>query len=206
MSARSARSSELAEQLEHIARDSTRRHRPWPAPARRRPQPLPAAERPGRARRRGDVRARAPALARARCRRRARAACLTFAAEPEDGVEHVLGLLPEPFAEASCWWQATGSAGIKPGIRCRLWFWLSRPVSDGEAKGWLAGCPVDRSLFTPVALHYTAPPILAPGTPDPVVRRSGVRRGLVGYGRGARRAAGRRDDRRSPVAASTARS
>ena len=104
--------------------------------------------------------------------------CLTFAAEPEAGVEHVLGMLPEPFADASCWWQATSSAGIKPGIRCRLWFWLSRPVSDGEAKGWMAGHPVDRSLFTPVALHYTAAPILAAGMPDPVIRRSGVRRGL----------------------------
>ena len=105
--------------------------------------------------------------------------CLTFAAEPEEGVEHVLGLLPEPFAEASCWWQATSTAGTKPGIRCRLWFWLSRPVSDAEAKGWLQGYPVDRSIYNPVALHYTAPPILAPGTPSPVARRSGVRRGLV---------------------------
>ena len=105
-------------------------------------------------------------------------ACLTFAAEPEEGVAHILGLLPAEFADASCWWQATGSAGIKPGIRCRLWFWLSRPVSDAEAKCWLAGCPVDGSLFTAVALHYTAPPILAPGTPEPVVRRSGVRQGL----------------------------
>ena len=38
--------------------------------------------------------------------------------------------------------------------------------------------PVDRSLFTAVALHYMAPPILAPGTPEPVVRRCGVRQGL----------------------------
>ena len=105
-------------------------------------------------------------------------ACLTFAAEPEAGVEYVLEHLPDRFADASCWWQATSSAGIRPGIRCRLWFWLTRPVSDGEAKGWLGGHPVDRSLFTPVALHYTAAPILATGTPDPVIRRSGVRRGL----------------------------
>jgi hypothetical protein len=105
-------------------------------------------------------------------------ACLTFAAEPEAGVEHVLTLLPEAFAEASCWWQATSSAGVKQGIHCRLWFWLDRSVSDGEAKGWLACYPVDRSLFTPVALHYTAPPILGPGTPPPVARRSGIRRAL----------------------------
>ena len=57
-------------------------------------------------------------------------------------------------------------------------FLLSRAVNDGEAKGWLAGYPVDRSLYTPVAIHYTAPPILEPGTPAPVARRSGVRQGL----------------------------
>jgi hypothetical protein len=86
--------------------------------------------------------------------------------------------VPEPFADASCWWQATGSAGVKPGIRVRLWFWLSRPVSDAEAKGWLRGCPLDRSLYTPVALHYVAAPILEAGAHDPVGRRHGVRRGL----------------------------
>ena len=105
--------------------------------------------------------------------------CLTFAAEPESGVEHVLGLLPPEFVEASCWWQATGSAGIKPGIRCRLWFWLSHPVSDAEAKGWLRGHPVDPSLYSPVTPHYTAAPILAPGVRDPMIRRSGVRQGLA---------------------------
>lgn len=102
----------------------------------------------------------------------------TFAAEPEEGIEHAISRLPEAFHEASCWWQATGSAGIKPGIRCRLWFWLSRPIEDAEAKGWLAGAPVDRSLYSPAALHYVAAPILAPGTSSPVARRHGVRRGL----------------------------
>jgi hypothetical protein len=101
-----------------------------------------------------------------------------FAVEPEDGIEHALGLLPEPFRDASCWWQATGSAGIKPGIHCRLWFWLSRPVDDAEAKGWLAGSPVDRSLYSAVALHYVAAPILVEGARDPVIRRHGVRKGL----------------------------
>ena len=105
--------------------------------------------------------------------------CMTFAAEPEAAVEHVLGLLPPEFADASCWWQATGSAGIKPGIRCRLWFWLGRPVSDAEAKGWLRGYPVDPSLYSPVTPHYTAAPILAPGVRDPMIRRSGIRQGLA---------------------------
>lgn len=102
-------------------------------------------------------------------------AALVFAAEPEDAVEHVLGLLPEPFADVSCWWQATGSAGVKPGIRVRTWHWLSRPLDDAEAKGWLAPCPVDRTLYGAVTLHYTASPILAQGTSNPVARRFGVR-------------------------------
>jgi hypothetical protein len=105
--------------------------------------------------------------------------CLTFAAEPEAAIEHVLGQMPPEFAEASCWWQATGSAGIKPGIRCRLWFWLSRPVSDAESKGWLKGYPIDLSLFSPVTPHYTAGPILAPGVRDPMIRRTGIRRDIV---------------------------
>ena len=70
-----------------------------------------------------------------------------FPAEPETGVKHVLELLPEPFREASCWWQATGGAGVKPGIRCRLWFKLSRDIADCEAKAWLAGYPVDSRSF-----------------------------------------------------------
>lgn len=101
-----------------------------------------------------------------------------FTRDPEAGVEHAIGKLPEPFWDASCWWQATGSAGIKPGIRCRLWFWLSRAVDDAEAKGWLARSPADRVIYQPVGLHYTADPILPPGVADPMARRSGIRQGL----------------------------
>lgn len=103
---------------------------------------------------------------------------LDFAHEPGEGIEHVIGLLPDPFADASCWWQATSSAGIKAGIRCRLWFWLSRPIDDAECKGWLPGAPVvDTSLYQPVGVHYTAPPIIRSG-PDPMARRQGTRQGL----------------------------
>ena len=102
-----------------------------------------------------------------------------FAAEPEVGIEHAIARFPAPFHDASCWWQATGSAGIKPGIHCRLWWWLGRPLDDAQLKGWLRGTVADLSLYTPVALHYVAAPVLAPGTPDPVVRRYGWRQGLV---------------------------
>ena len=102
---------------------------------------------------------------------------LDFATDPEEGVEHVIGLLPDEFADAVCWWQATGSAGIKPGINVRLWYWLSRAVSDGECKGWLQHAPADRALYNPVQPHYVAAPIILSGL-DPMARRFGVRQGL----------------------------
>ena len=102
---------------------------------------------------------------------------LDFATDPEEGVEHVIGLLPDAFADASCWWQATSSGGIKPGINCRLWYWLSRPIEDGECKGWLGSHGADTSIYQPVGIHYVAAPLVMSG-PDPMARRQGVRQGL----------------------------
>jgi hypothetical protein len=102
---------------------------------------------------------------------------LDFARDPEEGVEHVIGELPDEFHDAICWWQATGSAGTKPGINCRLWFHLSRPVSDAECKGWLQYAPADRALYGPVQPHYVAAPIILSGS-DPMALRQGVRQGL----------------------------
>ena len=102
---------------------------------------------------------------------------LDFAREPEEGIEHVVGLLPDEFADACCWWQATSSGGIKPGINCRLWFWLSRAIDDAECKGWLQHAPADRALYNPVQPHYVAAPIILSG-PDPMARRQGMRQGL----------------------------
>jgi hypothetical protein len=81
--------------------------------------------------------------------------------------------LPAEFYGISCWWQMTSSAGIKPGIRLRLWFWLDRPVSDTEAKRWLESCPVDRGLYNPIQAHYVAAPLFDPPDLDPVPQRSG---------------------------------
>jgi hypothetical protein len=81
--------------------------------------------------------------------------------------------LPAEFHDASGYWQMTSSAGIKSGIRLRLWYWLDRPISDDEAKRWLHGAPIDTSLYGAVALHYTAAPIFEPPELDPVPLRSG---------------------------------
>lgn len=81
--------------------------------------------------------------------------------------------LPPAFAGCSFWWQMTGSAGFKPGVRCRLAFWLDRPVSEAEATRWLSSAPVDRSIFRAVQPIYIARPIFN-GVADPVPLRSGV--------------------------------
>lgn len=84
-----------------------------------------------------------------------------------------ISTLPREFHSVSAWWQMTSSAGIKPGIRIRLWFWLDRPLTDDEAKRWLADAPVDQSLYSPVQVHYVAAPIFDPAELDPVPVRSG---------------------------------
>jgi hypothetical protein len=96
------------------------------------------------------------------------------ARDPELVVRAALATLPAEFLGHSCWWQMTSSAGIKLGIRLRLWFWLDRPVSDLEAKRWLGGSPVDLALYSATQPHYIAAPIFDPPELDPVPRRSGI--------------------------------
>ena len=80
-------------------------------------------------------------------------------------------LLPEPFRGAACIVQASASHGVKPGMRLRIWVWLSRPTWGHEAKRWLKSSPCDPSVFGAVQPIYTAAPMLAPGVPDPVPTR-----------------------------------
>ena len=81
--------------------------------------------------------------------------------------------LPLEFHDTSGHWQMTSGAGIKQGIRLRLWYWLDRPVSDDEAKRWLERAPIDTSLYCANTPHYTARPIFDPPELDPLPRRSG---------------------------------
>jgi hypothetical protein len=81
--------------------------------------------------------------------------------------------LPEPFRRTSCWAQLTSGAGIKPGGRVRLWFWLSDKVGEAFIKRWLRAVPgLDHSLFCPNEPHYIAAPVFDPGIADPVPLRS----------------------------------
>jgi hypothetical protein len=67
--------------------------------------------------------------------------------------------LPAAFRGADCIIQATAGHGIKPDLRLRLWFWLSRPITGVELKRWLRGAPADPSIFAAAQIIYTAAPI-----------------------------------------------
>ena len=93
--------------------------------------------------------------------------------DPEICLRAIYNLLPGEFRDTTCYYQQTSGAGIKPGVRMRLWFWCERSVSDAEAKRWLGGCVVDTSLYSPVQPHYVARPIFRPPSLDPVRQRLG---------------------------------
>lgn len=83
---------------------------------------------------------------------------------------------------AGCVWQWTASAGLKPGLRARLWCVLARPVAASTLRGWLAhlrgdppkGRPgavpwADPSTYSISQPVYTAPPrIIGGADPYPV--------------------------------------
>jgi putative DNA primase/helicase len=93
---------------------------------------------------------------------------------PERAVHCVLQRLPSEFQAADCVWQFTSHAGFKPGIRMRLYFWLTRPLTGAEMEIWLGECDiVDPSIFMPAQPIYAAPPVIE-GLRDPVPQRTGI--------------------------------
>jgi hypothetical protein len=79
--------------------------------------------------------------------------------------------LPAAFRSARCIAQATASHGLKPGMRLRLWVWLSRAVTGAELRRWLRTAPVDHAVFSPAQIIYTAAPVFAAGAVDPLSER-----------------------------------
>jgi hypothetical protein len=94
--------------------------------------------------------------------------------------------LPDAFADASCWFQATASAAdpTKPdlggaAVRMRLAFVLDRPLTQGQLEAWFTGVRgVDPSTFRTVQEIYVGRPVFEGGLRDPMPVRSGVLEGL----------------------------
>ncbi len=78
----------------------------------------------------------------------------------------VLAHFPPAFAGAACIVQATAGHGIKPGARLRLWHWLDHALGRAALDAWFAGCPVDRSVFRPAQIIFTAGPVFGDGQAD----------------------------------------
>lgn len=73
--------------------------------------------------------------------------------------------LPPAFHEKTFHVQLSSSAGIKPGLRAHLWFWLETPATSSAlkewGKAWNRHCGqrvIDLALFSTVQIHYTADP------------------------------------------------
>ncbi len=98
-----------------------------------------------------------------------------FAADPGAVCARIVRGLPSAFKGCGYVWQATGSAGFKPGARARLWFWLDEPMSALEQKalvtGGLGEFEFDRSLYDSAHVIYTSDPVLH--VPDPMKARIG---------------------------------
>ena len=114
---------------------------------------------------------------------------LDWKGDSEAAAAYLRGLLPAEFHGVSCYWQFTSGQGLKDGLRMRLAFWHSRPVSGDELKTWLTEkipapgtprsqwarvAPVDPAIYGSVQPIYVATPIFAPDVADPVPQRSGV--------------------------------
>lgn len=103
-----------------------------------------------------------------------------FAAEPAKCAQFLRTCLPEPFRRVRCVWNASGSAGFKPGIRLHLWFLLDRALTGDDCKAWLSHStlPVDRIVYGAVQPHYTADPVISGDVIDPMLERIGVLDGV----------------------------
>ena len=107
--------------------------------------------------------------------------CDDLVTDPDGAIEHAIyELLPEPFHNATCWWQLSSSAGFAVGIlKAHLFFWLSEPADNLYIKAVLRehAPAIDLSPFSAAQPHFIAAPIIDGGH-DPVPRRTGWRQGL----------------------------
>jgi hypothetical protein len=86
--------------------------------------------------------------------------------------------LPPAWADTRFFYQYSGSAGMKAGLRLHFWYWLKRPETSWTLKQTLESCGppgwCDLSLCNAVQPHYTATPLFGEKLVDPLSgRRSG---------------------------------
>ncbi|MBT4907261.1 MAG: hypothetical protein HON62_10295 [Rhodospirillaceae bacterium] len=87
--------------------------------------------------------------------------------------------LPECFHGATFFWELSGNAGVKPGLRVHIWVWLDRPVKGGDLAAWLKleKAPIDPSVLSnDIQPNYCNPPRFKGGA-DPIKTRTGIFRG-----------------------------
>jgi hypothetical protein len=123
-----------------------------------------------------------------------------------EAIEWLIEKLPEPFHDATYFYQFSSSTGIfrpdgtplKRGLNVHLFFWFSQPITGQLLKAYLtdhcikvgflergrdkADSPritygVDMALFNPVQPHYIAAPIIKPGVTRTLDEKD--RQGLV---------------------------
>ena len=87
-----------------------------------------------------------------------------------------LTALGAPFISAGCVAQATASAGLKTGARCRVWLTLARPINGSEAAIWVSRLrrtlpAIDPASARPAQIVYTGAPIFENPEANPVKDR-----------------------------------
>lgn len=79
--------------------------------------------------------------------------------EADSSEEFVLNCLPPAFHQVTYWLQKTSSHGIKPGLRCRLWFWLDMAVHNEVLKEFAKTIEgVDPSIYLCIQPIYICAP------------------------------------------------
>ncbi|CAD5366939.1 hypothetical protein RA210_U10576 [Rubrivivax sp. A210] len=96
-------------------------------------------------------------------------------------LECVASELPAAFQGRGFFWSLSASAGhpsCAGVLKAHLWYWLDQPRTSAELRAWAETVPgIDKSVYNPVQVHYTAAPIIQN---DPVPVRSGLYAGPQG--------------------------
>lgn len=83
--------------------------------------------------------------------------------------------LPAVFHDAAMVFYFSASAGFSSSLKCRVAFWLKNAVTTEQLAVWSRNIEnIDRVLYRPVQIHYTAAPVFVDGAIDPFEGRERV--------------------------------